>query len=432
MGDPMSTTVTDKQSCDNASNLLTVNEAKEKILGTIKPIEKVEQVAIRNSQNRILGEDIQSSINIPPHDNSAMDGYAVAESDLPNSGSCNLQLIGDSFAGRPFEGEVTKGNCIRIMTGAMIPKGANTIIMQEHVEREGNTITIPSGYKPGQNKRCAGEDMHIGQIVLTKGTSIGAAELGILASLGIAEVKVFQTIRVAFFSTGDELKDAGETLEKGQIYDSNRYTLHGMLHQLGVELLDLGIISDNREDIRKTLLSLTASTLTEPEAKPVDAIITTGGVSVGEADYIKDVLEEIGEINFWRVAIKPGKPLAIGSINNTFFFGLPGNPVSSMVTFYQFVQPALKQLAGEQKTNDIGFKVPCANELRKKPGRLEYQRGIMQYDQDGNLVVSSTGVQGSHILTSMSSANCLIVLPAECDGLKAGDLVEVQPFHGLI
>ncbi|MCK4951326.1 MAG: molybdopterin molybdotransferase MoeA [Gammaproteobacteria bacterium] len=421
----MNTTIAGKQSCDNASNLLTVNEAKEKILDAIKPIERHEQVDIRSSLNRVLGEDIQSSINIPPYDNSAMDGYAVASSDLPDSGSCKLQLVGESFAGRPFEGEVKQGKCIRIMTGAMIPKGTNTVIMQEHVEREGKTITIPSGYKPGQNKRCAGEDMHIGQTVLTTGTVIGAAELGILASLGIAEIKVFRPIKVAFFSTGDELKDAGESLEEGQIYDSNRYTLYGMLHQMGVELLDLGIINDNREDIRKTFLSLT-------ETESVDAIITTGGVSVGEADFIKDVLEEIGEINFWRVAIKPGKPLAIGSINNAFFFGLPGNPVSSMVTFYQFVQPALRRLAGESKTDNISFKVRCANELRKKPGRLEYQRGILQYDQDGNMVVSSSGAQGSHILTSMSNANCLIILPAECDGVKAGEYVEVQPFHGLI
>ena len=421
----MSTTAS-KQSCDDTSNLLTVDEAKEKILGTIKPIREYEQVDIRNSLNRVLGEDIQSSINVPPCDNSAMDGYAVVDSDLPDSGSCELQLIGESFAGRPFEGEVKQGECIRIMTGAMIPKGTNTVIMQEHVEREDNTVTIPSGYKPGQNKRCAGEDMHIGQTVLSTGTMIGAAELGILASLGIAKIKVFRPIRVGFFSTGDELKDTGESLEQGQIYDSNRYTLHGMLHQLGVELLDLGIISDNREDIRKTFLSLTEAT------KPVDAIITTGGVSVGEADFIKDVLEEIGEINFWRVAIKPGKPLAIGAINNTFFFGLPGNPVSSMVTFYQFVQPALRRLAGEGKTNDISFQVISANGLRKKPGRLEYQRGVLQHDQDRNLVVGSTGVQGSHILTSMSSANCLIILPAECDGVKAGEYVEVKPFHGLV
>lgn len=422
----MSTTA-GKQSCDDASNLLTVDEAKENILGAIKPIREYEQVDIRSSLNRVLGEDIQSSINVPPCDNSAMDGYAVADSDLPDSGSCKLQLVGESFAGRPFEGEVRQGECIRIMTGAMIPKGTNTVIMQEHVEREDNTVTIPSGYKPGQNKRCAGEDMHIGQTVLTAGTVIGAAEIGILASLGIAEIKVFRPIKVAFFSTGDELKDAGESLEQGQIYDSNRYTLHGMLHRLGVEILDLGIISDSREDIRKTFLSLTEST-----TGPVDAIITTGGVSVGEADFIKDVLEEIGEINFWRVAIKPGKPLAIGSISNTFFFGLPGNPVSSMVTFYQFVQPALRRLAGESKTNDISFKVISANELRKKPGRLEYQRGVLQYDQNKNLVVGSTGVQGSHILTSMSNANCLIILPAECDGVKAGEYVEVQPFHGLV
>ncbi len=421
----MSTTA-GKQSCDDASNLLTVDEAKEKILGAIKPIREYEQVDIRNSLNRVLGEDIQSSINVPPCDNSAMDGYAVVDSDLPDSGSCELQLIGESFAGRPFEGEVKQGECIRIMTGAMIPKGTNTVIMQEHVEREDSTVTIPSGYKSGQNKRCAGEDMHIGQTVLSTGTMIGAAELGILASLGIAKIKVFRPIRVGFFSTGDELKDTGESLEQGQIYDSNRYTLHGMLHQLGVKLLDLGIISDNREDIRKTFLSLTEAT------SPVDAIITTGGVSVGEADFIKDVLEEIGEINFWRVAIKPGKPLAIGAINNTFFFGLPGNPVSSMVTFYQFVQPALRRLAGESKTNDISFRVPCENELRKKPGRLEYQRGVLQHDQDGNLVVGSTGVQGSHILTSMSRANCLIILPAECDGIKVGEYVEVQPFHGLV
>jgi molybdopterin molybdotransferase len=420
------------KSCDeNSSGLLSVDQARQKILDSIKPIDEYESVEIRDALNRVLGEDIQSSINVPAYDNSAMDGYAVTGLDLPESDSCELRLAGESFAGRPFDGEVKPGQCIRIMTGAMIPAGTDTVIMQEHVERDGDKVTIPTGYKAGQNKRCAGEDMHIGQTVLTKGKVIGPAELGLLASLGISSIKVFRRIKVAFFSTGDELKEAGEPLGESQIYDSNRYTLFGMLQRLGVELLDLGIIRDEKEDIRQAFLSVTESGSTL-ETRAADAIITTGGVSVGEADFVKEVLDEIGEINFWRVAIKPGKPLAIGSINNAFFFGLPGNPVSSMVTFYQFVQSALQRLSGENTTDPIIFRVPCITNLKKRPGRLEYQRGTLQYNNDGNLVVSSTGVQGSHILTSMSNANCLIILPAECDGIKTGEHVEVQPFHGLI
>lgn len=416
------------KSCDdNVADLLTVDQAKQNILNSIHPIDEYEQVDIRNSLNRVLGKDVQSTINVPPYDNSAMDGYAVTDSDLPHSGTCELQLTGESFAGKPFDGEIKPGQCIRIMTGAVIPKGTNTVIMQEHVEREGNKITIPSGYKPGQNKRCAGEDMHIGQTILTKGKLIGPAELGLLASLGISEIKIFRRIRVAFFSTGDELKEVGDSLDTGQIYDSNRYTLYGMLKRSGVDILDLGVIKDNKNDIRQAFLSAT-----EPGNTSADAIITTGGVSVGEADFVKDVLDEIGEINFWRVAIKPGKPLAIGSIKNTRFFGLPGNPVSSMITFYQFVQPALRRIAGEMDAiTTFNLRIPCINDLKKRPGRLEYQRGILQHDQNNNLVVGSTGIQDSHILTSMSKANCLIILPAECDGINTGEYVEVQPFHGL-
>lgn len=413
-----------KQNCDQmASSLLSVDEAKQKILGNVSIIEGQEKLAIRQSLDRVLDCDIQSTINVPPYDNSAMDGYAINSNDLPDEGEARLTLAGKSMAGNPFTGTLNKGEAVRIMTGAVMPVGADTVIMQEHVQTDDDAIIITNGHNKGDHVRYIGEDMKTGDTVLHSGKLVTPAELGLLASLGIPEIKVKRKCRVAFFSTGDELRSVGEPLEKGQIYDSNRYTLYGMLKRLNIELIDMGVIADDRDAVREAFLA--ASNI-------ADAVITSGGVSVGEADYVKETLEELGQVSFWRVAMKPGKPLAIGTINNTAFFGVPGNPVSAMATFYQFVQPALQKMMGVKETFTLTLKAPCITALRKKPGRLEYQRGILSYDRNGELMVCSTGVQGSHIMTSMSRANCFIILPAENAGVVSGDLVEVQPFSDLI
>lgn len=410
--------------CDEMTRgLLSVEEARQRILDSVSPVAGVERIAIRESLNRVLAQDIRSTMNVPPYDNSAMDGYAIRAADIPATGSCELAVAGESFAGRPYTGTLQPGECIRIMTGAMIPAGADTVVMQEHAERKEHAIVLNRGFRQGENVRYAGEDMKLGQVILGPGKKITASELGLLASLGIPEVSVFRRIRVAFFSTGDELRGVGETLEEGQIYDSNRYTLYGMLKQLGVELIDMGVIRDERQAVRDAFSTA---------AQMADAIITSGGVSVGEADYVKQTLDEIGQVHFWRVAMKPGKPLAIGHIDQAFFFGLPGNPVSAMATFYQFVQPALQRMMGQDPALPLLLRVPCRTRLKKSPGRLEYQRGTLSYDAQGHLEVRTTGRQGSHVLTSMSHANCFIILPAENAGVEEGDMVQVQPFAGLI
>lgn len=402
---------------------LPVREALQRIDAVVAPVTGFEQVAVRSALGRVLAQTIISPIDVPSHTNSAMDGYALRSADLPEEGLRELQVMGTALAGRPFPGTVEPGTAVRIMTGAVLPEGADTVVMQEHVEHQDQTVRIGGGHKAGQNVRQAGEDLARGDAVLAPGQRLQPAELGMLASLGIAEVRVCRRLRVAFFSTGDELRSLGEPLAGGEIYDSNRYTLHGMLTRLGVELIDMGVVRDRREDLQRAL---------SQAADSADAVITSGGVSVGEADFVRDILGTLGEVNFWKIAMKPGRPLAFGRINKAVFFGLPGNPVSVMVTFYQFVQPALRRMMGQTGIRPIMFKVPCANRLRKRPGRMEFQRGILERQADGDLIVRSTGEQGSGILSSMSRANCFIVLPDDAGGVEAGALVDVQPFEGLI
>lgn len=405
------------------TGLLSVDEARQRIAALITPIKGVEQLPVRTALGRILATPIISTINVPPYTNSAMDGYALRGADLPGSGTTRLRVIGRSMAGTPFTGQVNAGEVVRIMTGAVMPEGADTVLMQEDVQVDGENILLNSGHKAGDNVRHTGEDMAIGAVVLEPGKQLLPAELGVLASLGIAEVRVHRRLRVAFFSTGDELKSLGETLEAGQIYDSNRYTLHGMLMRLGVELLDLGVIRDDRAAIRQAFQDAAAN---------ADVVITSGGVSVGEADFVKQTLDELGQVDFWKIAMKPGKPLAFGKLGAAVFFGLPGNPVSVMATFYQFVQPALHAMMGMHTPLSLTVRVPCAVTLKKQAGRLEYQRGILHADATGRLAVSTSGRQGSHVLSSMSKSNCFIILAADSTGVQAGELVDVQPFAGLI
>ncbi|MEJ2343811.1 MAG: molybdopterin molybdotransferase MoeA [Gammaproteobacteria bacterium] len=410
--------------CDTtAGQLLSPTEARRRILAAVIPLSAEERVPVRAALGRALSRDITSAMDVPPYDNSAMDGYALRGADLPASGERLFRNVGRALAGAPYTGQVGAGQCVRIMTGAILPPGTDTVVMQEHAATMGGEIRIGSGHRAGENVRRAGEDIKFGETVLSAGTAVLPAELGLLASLGIAEVPVTRRVRVAFFTTGDELCGLGETLAAGQIYDSNRYTLFGMLNRLGVTPLDMGVIRDRRADVRRAL---------QEAAAVADVVITSGGVSVGEADYVTETLEELGEIDFWRIAMKPGKPLAVGRLEGAYFFGLPGNPVSAMATFYQFVQPGLRRLMGQAPEPDTILCVPCATDLHKQPGRLEYQRGILVGDDDGNLRVHSTGSQGSHVLTSMSRANCFIILPAESSGATAGELVRVQPFAGLM
>jgi len=410
---------------DYDQNSITTDQALEKIFDAINPINENEVIPIRESLSRILAKNIKATINVPSVRNSAMDGYAINKKDIPLEQTNQLKVVGKSLAGNPFSNSIKQGECVRIMTGAIMPIGSDTVIIQEHVllSKSETEITIGHDTKPNANVRQAGEDISKGDVVLTKGKNLTPADIGLLASMGLSQITVIRKLKVAFFSTGDELRSIGEKLNDGEIYDSNRYTLYAMLSRLNVEIIDLGVVKDN--------IDLLGQAFNEAKAK-ADLLITSGGVSVGEADYVKDILADHGNMNFWKVAIKPGRPLAFGNLSNTLFFGLPGNPVSVMVTFYQFVQPAIKKLSGDNSNLPISIKVPSASKLKKKSGRVEFQRGVLEKDKNNNLIVRKTGPQGSGILHSMSEANCFIILPQDADNIESGELVNVQPFFGLI
>jgi molybdopterin molybdotransferase len=407
---------------DYDPNALRVDKAVQAIRACLSPIGERERVPIRGALGRVLAEDIVPSINVPAHDNSAMDGYAVRFSDL-KPGETVLTEVGSAFAGRVFEGTAAPGQCVRVMTGAVMPIGTDTVVIQEVTRKEANRVFIPAGQKKAQNVRYGGEDLKAGVAVLHPGKQIGPAELGLLASLGIGEVSVKRKLRVAIFATGDELVSIGAPLKQGEIYDSNRYTLYGMLSRLGVELIDLGVVGDDPKKLETAFKSAAAR---------ADAVITTGGVSVGEADFVKELMGKLGEVLFWKIAMRPGRPMAFGKIGNAFLFGLPGNPVAVMVTFYQFVRDALLHLSGRSDDYAIPLlKAKSANGLRKVPGRTEYQRGVLFLEAD-EWKVRTTGQQGSGVLRSMSEANCFIVLEHERGKIEAGEPVSVQLFEGLV
>jgi molybdopterin molybdotransferase len=403
---------------------LPLAEARARMVAGITPVAGQETVPLLGALGRVLARDVSSSVDVPSHRNSAMDGYALAGAELPEAGHAAFEVVGTAWAGRPFVGAIGAGQCVRIMTGATVPEATDTVVMQEHVRREGERVVIEAGHRPGQNVRPAGEDIRRGELALGAGTLLRPAEIGLLASLGVADVAVRRRPRVAVFSTGDELRSIGEDLAPGQIYDSNRYSLHAMLARLGCEVIDLGVVRDTRE---ATLQAF------ESAASQADAIITSGGVSVGEADFVTETLERHGRFGFWKVAMKPGKPIAFGRFGDAWFFGLPGNPVSVMVTFYQLVQPALQALAGIAATDaPVRVRAACATRLRKKPGRLEFQRGVLTQTPTGGYAVRSTGHQGAGVLRSMSEANCFIVLAVEQGDVEPGTEVDVQPFVGLV
>ena len=418
--------MTDTSSCASyapENRALSAAEARERMVAAVAPIAGQEFVPLRSALGRILAAGVVAPHDVPAHDNSAMDGYAIRCESLSAAEETRLTVVGSAFAGNAFSGQVGKGQAVRIMTGAVLPAGADTVVVQEVTRVEDGAVYVPAGQKQGQNTRRAGEDLARGAIAMPAGKRIGPAELGLLASLGIVEVNVRRRLRVAFFSTGDELASLGQPLAPGQIYDSNRYTLHGLLSRLGAEIIDMGVVPDRPEALEAAL---------GEAAQVADAIITSGGVSVGEADFVRDVLARLGEVNFWKLNIKPGRPMAFGKIGKAWLFGLPGNPVAVMVSYTQFALDALLRLSGLDPVPERPLlAVTAANAIKKQAGRREYLRGIV-VAVDGRWQVKTTGNQGSGVLRSMSEANCFVVLPEDCAGVQAGDSVQVQLFDGLL
>lgn len=400
---------------------LTLEQAQQQIRAQLTPVQEEVQIPLDQGLHRILAQDLLVPRAVPGWDNSAMDGYALRYADLDPS--VPLTVTQTLLAGAPQPPALQPGHAIRLMTGAMIPPGADTVVMQEQVTLHQGSILVQPGQQLGQHIRRAGEDLPLGAVALRQGQRLGAAELGLLASLGLAEIPVVRPLRVALCSTGNELVSLGHTPGPGQYFDSNRHTLHALISDLGFECLDLGVIPDQPQLLRKAFSAA---------ARMADVVISTGGVSVGEADFIKPVLREMGQIRFWKVAIKPGRPFAFGMLGSAQFFGLPGNPVAAMVTFLLLVRGALLQLAGMAPVPEPPqFSVRSANDLKKAAGRLEFQRGSFQRDAQGQWQVFSTGHQGSAVLSSMSQANCFIVLPASCTRVAAGSMVDILPFSGL-
>ncbi len=411
---------------DYDPNSMPVDRARTLIRQFLTPVTATERVHVRAALDRVLAEDVVSPVAVPGHDNSAMDGWAVRFADLAADGETTLPRIGESFAGKPFAGTLAPGTAVRIFTGGVMPPGADTVVMQERATEIDGGVRIAAGAvtKAGQNRRFAGEDVRQGQVVFRRGQPVRPAELGMIASLGVNEVTVYRRLRVAFFSTGDELKSIGTPLAAGEIYDSNRYTLYGMLVRLGCEIVDMGVVPDVPEALEHAFATAAAN---------ADVVITSGGVSVGEADFVKQLMDKLGEVLFWKIAMKPGRPLAYGRIGGAHFFGLPGNPVSVMVTFYQFVRDALLVLQGRADVAPVPtFRATLATPIRKAPGRTEFQRGILTPAAGGGYEVRTTGDQGSGILSSMSQANCFIVLGTDTGNVAAGEAVDVQLLEGLL
>ena len=401
---------------------LPANEVLNFLDHLVSPVQDQESVDIFSALGRVTAQDVISPIHVPPHDNSAMDGFAFAGEQLSDTQSLSLKVVGTALAGKAWEGTVNAGECVKIMTGAIMPSGLNTVVPQELCQIKSNDgIEIPAGLlKAGDNRRLCGEDIRQGQPALLKGALITPAAAGLLASLGVPHVSVVRRLRVAYFSTGDEILSLGEAPREGAVYDSNRYTVHGMLQALGCEMIDMGVVKDDPELLEQAF---------NKAAEQADAIITSGGVSVGEADFTKAMMKKLGDVVFWKIAMRPGRPMAVGRIQkgqrSAVLFGLPGNPVAVMVTFLAFVKPALLKMMGSTATPLPMLKAKTQEVLRKKPGRTEYQRGIVSRNAQGELQVITTGNQGSGVLSSMVQANGLIVLSHQQGTAQLGDWVDV-------
>ena len=415
----------------------------------VEPVTQTERVPLFSALGRVLAEDIVSPISVPPHDNSAMDGFAFDGAQLVPGQPLSLNVVGTALAGAAWRGHVARGECVKIMTGAVMPAGLDTVVPQEFTRVDGDTVTVPANVvKLGDNRRKLGEDLMAGQPALQKGELLAPAALGLMASLGMAEVSVMRRLRVAYFSTGDEILSLGEPPREGAVYDSNRYTVFGLLTRLGCEVIDLGVVKDQPALLEAAFLHA---------AREADAVITSGGVSVGEADHTKAMMKKLGDVAFWRIAMRPGRPMAVGRIavpdlqgesasgarrtsasssqndrNPAILFGLPGNPVAVMVTFFAFVRPALLRMMGARAEAPVLLRAASEERLRKKPGRTEYQRGIVTQHPDGRLTVRTTGNQGSGVLSSMAQANGLIVLGHGQGDVAVGDQVSVMMFEGAV
>lgn len=403
---------------DYDPNAMSVQQARAFIRQFLTPVAEVETLPIRASLGRILAQDVISPNNVPNHNNSAMDGFAFKYAE----GMKLIKIVGTAFAGKPFKGDVNASECVKIMTGAVIPLGTDTVVMQERVANKGEYINLLEEPKQGSNVRLAGEDLRAGEAVLHKGHKMQAADLGLVASLGVAELVVHRQLKVAFFSTGDELVSVGKPLAQGEIYDSNRYTIYGMLSQLNIDITDLGVVPDQPDLLEATLLKA---------ANEHDVVMTSGGVSVGEADYMKALLGKHGQVLFWKINMKPGRPLAYGKVGSAHYFGLPGNPVSAMVTFYQFVRQALLLLMGNNAKAFPMLQVECTAPIKKMKGRTEFQRGLL-FEENDQWKVKPLPNQGSGILSSMSKANCFIVLNEDIGHCEPGTIVNVQVLEGFI
>ena len=413
----------------------------------VEPVTQTERVPLFSALGRVLAEDIVSPISVPPHDNSAMDGFAFDGAQLVPGQPLSLNVVGTALAGAAWRGHVARGECVKIMTGAVMPAGLDTVVPQEFTRVDGDTVAVPANVvKPGDNRRKLGEDLMAGQPALQKGELLAPAALGLMASLGMAEVSVMRRLRVAYFSTGDEILSLGEPPREGAVYDSNRYTVFGLLTRMGCEVIDLGVVKDQPALLEAAFLHA---------AREADAVITSGGVSVGEADHTKAMMKKLGDVAFWRIAMRPGRPMAVGRIaahglqgesafgarrtsasssqndrHPAILFGLPGNPVAVMVTFYAFVRPALLRMMGARPESPVLLRAASEEPMRKKPGRTEYQRGIVTRHADGSLSVRTTGNQGSGVLSGMVKANGLIVLGHAQGNVAVGDAVSVMMFEG--
>ncbi len=408
---------------DGSAQALSLDQAAARIDEAVTTLGGHEKLPLKVALGRVLHKPVISPADVPPHRNSAMDGYALHSSELPASDAVELDVIGTAWAGTPYSGELKAGQCVRIMTGAKMPDEADAVVIQEHTQSAGEQrVRIGSGHRAGQNVRHPGEDIAKGQAVLAAGRRLSPADIGLLASLGIAEVGVYRRLRVAYFTSGDELCSIGQPLGEGQIYDSNRYTLYGMLTEFGADVLDMGVIPDKPDQLEQAL---------NTAADNADLVLTTGGISVGAADHLRKLIGERGELLFSKVEIKPGRPVTFGRWRNAWFCGLPGNPVAGMATFYLLLRPALQRLQGEIPAPTARFSASSAAALRKHPGRTEIQRGVLFTATDGTPQVKTTGRQGSGVLSSMSKANCFILLEHERGTVAAGESVTVLPFEQL-
>ncbi|OGA58245.1 MAG: molybdopterin molybdenumtransferase MoeA [Burkholderiales bacterium RIFCSPHIGHO2_01_FULL_64_960] len=421
----------------------------------VEPVSATEDLPLFSALGRVLAQDVISPISVPPHDNSAMDGYAFAGDQLVAGQPLTLRVVGTALAGKAWVGTVATGECVKIMTGAIMPTGLDTVVPQEFTTAaaaDGHITIAADVLKTGDNRRFKGEDLMEGSVALAKGTLLAPAALGLVASLGLPTVTVYRRLRVAYFSTGDEILSLGEPPREGAVYDSNRYTVFGLLTRLGVEVIDLGVVRDEPELLEAAFRNA---------AQRADAIITSGGVSVGEADHTRTMMKKLGDVAFWRIAMRPGRPMAVGRIATTknqaklassaypssansyqndtnhphsgaVLFGLPGNPVAVMVTFLAFVRPALLRMMGSNHSTPPLLRATSTEAMRKKPGRTEYQRGTITTAADGTLQVRTTGNQGSGVLSSMVQANGLIVLHHGQGNVAVGDTVDVMVFDGVI